>query len=332
MNNWLNLPKQRQVDLFNQLSATTGIQPQAIEKDAWVTLILRMIFSSHIEQYLVFKGGTSLSKVYKLIERFSEDIDIAIDRKYLGFKGDLTKGEIRKLRRKSHEFVSTEMVSILTNQLDSYGIDSNLYEIVVENTKISDQDPETIKINYESVFEEIPYLPQRVLIELGARSLLEPFVKTKIKSIIDEQYTESEFTEQDFFTNTVIPEKTFLEKMILLHEEFQKPVEKIRHERMSRHLYDVGQIIKTEYGQKAIMDIELFNSIIKHRKNFTPVKIVDYERLTIDQLQFLPPDNFYDLYKKDYKEMQENMIYGENLNFDKLIELIKHEHPASNNV
>lgn len=71
MNNWLNLPKQRQVDLFNQLSAMTGIQPQAIEKDAWVTLVLRMVFSSEIEQHLVFKGGTSLSKAFKLIERFS---------------------------------------------------------------------------------------------------------------------------------------------------------------------------------------------------------------------------------------------------------------------
>lgn len=162
MDNWLNLPEQRQVDLFNQLSALTGIQPQAIEKDAWVTLVLRMIFSSKIEQYLVFKGGTSLSKSYKLIERFSEDIDIAINRNYLGFEGDLTKGEIRKLRRKSHDFVSTEMVDTLANQLDEYGINKKLYEIIVENIKISDQDPETIKVNYKSVLEEIPYLPNRV--------------------------------------------------------------------------------------------------------------------------------------------------------------------------
>jgi predicted nucleotidyltransferase component of viral defense system len=97
MKTWLNLPKQRQLDLFDQLSAMTGIMPQAIEKDARVTLILRIIFSSRIEQHLVFKGGTSLSKAYKIIERFSEDIDIAIDRKYLGFEGDLSKGEIRKL-------------------------------------------------------------------------------------------------------------------------------------------------------------------------------------------------------------------------------------------
>lgn len=332
MDNWLDLSKQRQVDLFNQLSAVTGIQPQAIEKDAWVTLVLRMIFTSKIEQYLVFKGGTSLSKPYKLIKRFSEDIDIAIDRRYLGFGWNLTKGEIRKLRRKSHDFVSTEMVDILTNQLDKYLIKKELYELIVENIKISDQDPETIKVNYKSVFEEIPYLPNRVLIEFGARSLLEPYTLKKISSIIDEHYPESIFTENEFFANTVIPEKTFLEKMILLHEEFQKPIEKIRCKRMSRHLYDIGQIIKTEFGQKAIKDVDLFDSIIEHRKKLTAVKTVNYENLTIQKLEIIPPPKYYDLYKKDYMEMQENMVYGESLDFDKLIEIIEHEQRTAHSV
>ncbi len=325
MINWLKLTKQRQIDLFNQLSSQTGIQAQAIEKDAWVTLVLRMIFGSEIEQHLVFKGGTSLSKAYKLIKRFSEDIDIAIDRQYLGFKGNLTKGEIRKLRRKSHDFVSTEMVDILISQLDKYGIDKRLYQVMVENKKISDQDPETIKINYQSVFEELPYLQNRVLIEIGARSLLEPNSKIKIKSIIDEQYPESVFTEKAFSVNTVIPEKTFLEKLMLLHEEFNKPQEKIRHERMSRHLYDIGQIITTEFGQRAVKDTELFNSIIEHRKSLTPVKTVDYDNLSIERLEIIPPNELFYLYRKDYAEMQESMIYGESLTFDKLIAKIEKE-------
>jgi len=328
MKNWLKLTKQQQVDLLNQLSVRTGIQAQAIEKDAWVTLILRMIFNSPIEQYLVFKGGTSLSKAYWLIERFSEDIDIAIDREYLGFKRDLTKTEIRKLRKKSLDFVSNEMLDILARQLNEYRVDSQLYQIIVENTKISDQDPETVKIKYQSVFEELPYLQNRVLLEVGARSLIEPYSKTKINSIIDKHYPESIFTEKEFSVRTVIPEKTFLEKMILLHEEFQKPIEKIRHERMSRHLYDVGQIIKTEFGRRAIRDTELFNSIIEHRKKFTFVKTTDYENLSLEKLKIVPPKDFYKLYKKDYAEMQESMIYGESLPFDKLIEMINKEKPG----
>jgi len=323
MNNWLNLSKKRQTDLFNQLNRLTGIQPQAIEKDAWVTLVLRMIFSSEIKQHLVFKGGTSLSKAHHLIERFSEDIDIAVDRQSLGFADDLTKGEIRKLRRKSHDFVSTEMVDLLTEQLEKYGIDKTLYQIVVENTKISDQDPETIKINYRSVFEELSYLQNRVLIEIGARSLLEPYSKVNIRSNIDENFPESDFSEKAFLANTVIPEKTFLEKLVLLHEEFQKPEEKIRHDRMSRHLYDIGQIINTEFGKNALKDTELFNSIIEHRKKLTPVKTVNYEGLNIEKLNIISPGDLYNLYKKDYTEMQISMIYGASLDFDKLINLIE---------
>ncbi|PIE79088.1 MAG: hypothetical protein CSA15_04590 [Candidatus Delongbacteria bacterium] len=322
MKNWLNLSKQKQIDLFNHLSVRTGILPQAIEKDAWVSLILRMVFSSQLNEYFVFKGGTSLSKAYKLIERFSEDIDLAIDREYLGFKGDLTKGEIRKLRRKSHDFVSGQMVIVLRNQLEKYGVDSNLYQIIVENDKISDQDPETIKISYLSVFEELTYLENRVLIEVGARSLLEPNSKIEIKSIIDEQYPETPFAEKAFFVNTVTPEKTFLEKTILLHEEFQKPKEKIRYERMSRHLYDIGQIIKTEFGDRAVKDTELFTTIIKHRKVFTPIKSVDYDNLNFEMLEIIPPDGLFDMYKKDYEKMQENMIYGNSLTFEDLIKEI----------
>lgn len=92
---------------------------------------------------------------------------------------------------------------------------------------------------------------------------------------------------------------------------------------MSRHLYDIGQTIKTEYGQRAIKDTDLFNEIIKHRQKYTPVKVVDYDNLTMESLMIIPPDDFFSLYLKDYKEMQENMIYGESLDFKELIEIIE---------
>jgi len=278
--NWLNLPKDKQQELFKQLSFKTGIQPQAIEKDAWVTLVLRIVFNSEIAEHLVFKGGTSLSKAYGLIKRFSEDIDIAVNREFLGFTGELTKGQIRKLRRKSHAFVLNEMSNIIVGEFERHNIDKHLFEIEVENTKISDQDPEIIKITYQSVFDELSYIPGRILIEIGARSLIEPAEMKEIKSIIDENYPESTFTETPFLVKTVIPDKTFLEKMILLHEEFTKPKEKIRYHRMSRHLYDIGQIISTDFGKRALKNESLFQEIIKHRAIFTPIKTVDYPKQT----------------------------------------------------
>jgi predicted nucleotidyltransferase component of viral defense system len=326
--NWLNLPKDKQQELFKQLSFKTGIQPQAIEKDAWVTLVLRIIFNSQIAEHLAFKGGTSLSKAYGLIKRFSEDIDIAIDREFLGFSGELTKGQIRKLRRKSHSFVLNEMSNIITNEFRRHNVNNILFKIEVENTKISDQDPEIIKITYQSVFDELSYISRRVLIELGARSLLGPSVGKEIKSIIYENYPESSFTETPFIVKAVLPEKTFLEKMILLHEEFTKPKENIRYHRMSRHLYDIGQIISTEFGERALKDKSLFHEIIKHRAKYTPIKTVDYSKLELNKLKIIPPDEFIGHYEKDYSEMQENMIYGEKINFNTLIDKILSKTPS----
>ena len=321
--NWLNLNENKHRQLFEQLSFKTGIIPQAIEKDAWVTLALRMLFTSEIAEHLKFKGGTSLSKVYGLIQRFSEDIDISISREFLGFPGDLTKGQIRKLRRKSHDFTSKELTKIIESHLIEYGIPKEKFKIIVENEKISDQDPETIQLNYQSVFNEIKYLPQRVLIEIGARSSAEPYEKRIIKSIIDENYPDLEIAESSFEINVIRPEKTFLEKLILLHEEFSKPVEKIRYFRMSRHMYDIAQIIDTEYGKRALKDKALFKKIIKHRAKYTPVKSVDYNNLELKSLVIIPSNEILKLYENDYKQMQENMIYGEQTAFNKVVEKLK---------
>ena len=318
--NWLSLQKDKQQELFKQLSFKTGIQPQAIEKDAWATLIVRILFNSEISEHLIFKGGTSLSKAYDLIQRFSEDIDIAINREFLGFKGELTKGQIRKLRRKSHEFVSNEVPIIIRNELKKYHIDEQLFDIRIENTKISDQDPETIKITYKSALNELPYIQHMVLVEMGARSLLEPVENKEINSIIDKHYSENSFAESSFFVKTVLPEKTFLEKLILLHEEFTKPDEKIRYHRMSRHLYDIGQIVETEYGVRALKNEILFREIISHREKYTPIKTVDYTDLQLSKLKIIPPQKIIKKYEDDYIEMKENMIYGESISFKELID------------
>ncbi len=217
MKNWLTLNRERQLILFANASFKTGLPPSAIEKDAWVTLVLRMLFGSELNQHIVFKGGTSLSKVYGLIERFSEDIDLAIGRDYFGYDGDLTKGELRKLRRRSHEFSLKEMPGILTKQFEEYGIEDDVYVISVPNTEISDQDPEIIFGQYNSLYGEETYLPARVQIELGARSLNEPFEEIPIGSLIDTVFPDTEFSEEAFKVKSILPDKTFLEKLILLH-------------------------------------------------------------------------------------------------------------------
>lgn len=323
---FLQIPDDERRKIYQDVSNKIGVPPQAVEKDVWVTLMLKMIFSSELAPHFIFKGGTSLSKAFDLINRFSEDIDLGIDRRHLGFEGEWSKAQIRKLRRASHTFVSGELIELLKKQLDEYGVDENLYELVVENTQISDQDPETILVNYKSLYEENdnPYLQPKVKIEVSARSLIEPYQKVGIQSWVDDQYSDAPFTDGTFPVSATDPQKTFLEKLILLHEEFQKPTEKVRHFRMSRHFYDIGQILKTEHGILALANQELFESIIAHRKVLTPMKTTDYDTLTLESLEIVPQEAHWDNFKADYREMIGSMIQGESGEFEELLnEILK---------
>ncbi|MDR2917370.1 MAG: nucleotidyl transferase AbiEii/AbiGii toxin family protein, partial [Tannerella sp.] len=122
---------------------------------------------------------------------------------------------------------------------------------------------------------------------------------------------------------TVIPQRTFLEKAFLLHEEFQKPMDKIRVDRMTRHIYDLEKMMDTDFAKEALNDTDLYNAIVEHRRTLTAMKEVDYSTHAPETINFVPPASIIDAWKKDYEIMQEYMIYGKSLPFDKLIERIK---------
>ena len=118
MINWRELTKDEQIAALQNVAGAKHIPPQAVEKDLWVTTILQIVFSLPFADSLVFKGGTSLSKVFGKIERFSEDIDLAIDRTYFGLEGDLTKKQLKKLRKQSSTFVRDTFLGELQESMD----------------------------------------------------------------------------------------------------------------------------------------------------------------------------------------------------------------------
>ncbi|APA00339.1 nucleotidyl transferase AbiEii/AbiGii toxin family protein [Flavobacterium commune] len=323
MNEWLKLSEKRRLEILNQVNNQTGLPTDAIEKDWWVTITLKAIFSSKFAQHLVFKGGTSLSKAYNLIERFSEDIDLSIDRTILGFEGELSKTQIKKLRKASGSFIVGEFKEELSNQLEKLGVNNENYNLIVDDEIDDTSDPYRIELEYNSIVESGEYIPQRVIIELGARALLEPNQPKIVQSIIGQIYPEQAFTIPPFEVIVVVPIKTFLEKIMLLHEEFLKPIENIRHYRMSRHLYDVEKLMDHDYGKEAIKNKELFETLVQHRNKYTPVRGISYDLHTPQTINFIPPAEVMELWKKDYQAMQEYMIYGETLEFEELIERLK---------
>ena len=319
--NWLTLSKERRIEILNQATELTGLPAIAIEKDWWVTLCLNASFSLPCSNQIVFKGGTSLSKGWDLIERFSEDIDLAIDRKFFGFEGDISKTQIRKLRKQSCEFISTEFLKDLTQTLTDWGVVAEC-ELFAQPVNGSDKDPQVIEIHYNSVVDTSEYLPQRVLIEISSRSLMEPTEKREINSILSVNFPKLDFATDAYSIPTVLPQRTFLEKIFLLHEEFSQEPEKIRINRLSRHLYDLVRLMDTEHGIAALQDKELYNIIISHREKFNPLRGLDYGNHTPDKIKIIPPESVIQEYENDYSEMTKFMIYGEVLTFDKLIKRI----------
>jgi len=319
--NWLTLSKERRIEILNQATELTGLPAIAIEKDWWVTLCLNASFSLPCSNQIVFKGGTSLSKGWDLIERFSEDIDLAIDRKFFGFEGDISKTQIRKLRKQSCEFISTEFLKDLTQTLTDGGAVAEC-ELFAQPVNDSDKDPQAIEIHYNSVVDTSEYLPQRVLIEISSRSLMEPTEKREINSILSVNFPKLDFATDAYSIPTVLPQRTFLEKIFLLHEEFSQEPEKIRINRLSRHLYDLVRLMDTEHGIAALQDKELYNIIISHRAKFNPLRGLDYGNHTPDKIKIIPPESVIQEYENDYSEMTKFMIYGEVLTFDKLIKRI----------
>jgi hypothetical protein len=317
---WLQNTPERQRELLGLASSRSGLPAGAIEKDWWVTLALNAIFQTPWAAGLVFKGGTSLSKSWGLIDRFSEDIDLVLDRAILGYPEDLSKTKIKALRRDSCAFISGEFREKLEQQLLDIGIPPDLFSLTVKETTEHDRDPQVLVLNYTSVLDKDPYLREAVLIEIGARSLREPAEQREIGSLIGQTLKNNEVAGAPFSILTVTPPRTFLEKIFLLHEEFSKAEEKVKSERMSRHLYDIERIIRTEYAEQALADKDLYYGIIAHREKFNALRGLDYSGHQPATIRFLPPETLLKYWEDDYRAMRESMFYGESLPFTELID------------
>ena len=265
---FIDIPEDRQREAINTVALQTGLPPSSIEKDWWVTQVLKALHTLPYAEHIAFKGGTSLSKCWNLIARFSEDVDIALSREFLGF---------------------------------------------------TTTDPEVITITYHSLYEASPYIKNTVKIEISGRSMMEPIEKKAINAAIDAHFSKAPFAEKPFEVNAVIPERTFLEKVFLLHEEFRK--NEVRVERMSRHIYDLAMMMDSEnkIADRAIHNEALYKAVLEHRRKFIGLKGFNYDELYPATLCIVPNEDIARLWQDDYKFMCEHMIFGQVPSFEELI-------------
>jgi hypothetical protein len=329
MTGWLKLTDEQRRITLTQAQQRSGIIAKAIEKDWWVTLVLKALFQSAYADHLVFKGGTSLSKGFKLINRFSEDIDLALAAEAFGmqYEENPTPSYISRLRRKGFAFTTTLFVEELNTQLISLGVPASFFTIEFDPAQPNQTppDPQSVYVKYKPLYEPNKYIADQVKIEISVRSLKIPFTTRPIHSLLSEFFPNKAYEEHPFEVNIVEPRKTFLEKAFLLHEEFGKPDKTtIRTERMSRHFYDLAVIMNDKVAKDALDDHALYDGLIIHRERYIRAAWANYTTLIHSSISFLPPEELLEEYKKDYEEMREHMIYGEGVfTFEEVVNKLK---------
>lgn len=322
---WLNNNLTDRLAMLQKSEADhPGINQVAIEKDWWVTVTLKALFQTDCREFLLFKGGTSLSKGFGIIERFSEDIDLAISHSFFGIE-KTSKSQRDKLRKVARKYIHEKLSSQLDAQFKEMGIDGYRIENVthVKNRDgelepiDSDKDPTVILVHYPSIVEEtISYIPPRVKIEISCLSMDEPTELREVNSLVEESF-KGEDTDADCSIKTVVPTRTFLEKMFLLAEEFQKA--KPRSVRMSRHLYDLDKLMDSQYGREALANRSLYDAIVEHRRIYYALKFVEYDMHNPQTINFIVPEQQRNAWMEDYANMRRFFIYGESPEFDTLM-------------
>ncbi|MFG6390870.1 MAG: nucleotidyl transferase AbiEii/AbiGii toxin family protein [Candidatus Amulumruptor sp.] len=326
MSKWIDAVIDELQITASYVARNKDISEGAVEKDWWVTAILKVLFSLSPAKYMFFKGGTSLSKGWNLIDRFSEDIDIALYRDfYLDVLGKecanaSTNNQVKNLRIANRDYILGEFADELIVKLDEVGLGE--CRVVPITTKKDgspidhDSDPVIIEIHYPVKVSSDAYVRPVVKIEISCLSMKEPYEVKRISSLVGEAFSQ---IDDETFADipTITPTRTFLEKAFLLNEEYQR--KNPRTERMSRHLYDLERLMDTPFAEAALSDMELYQEIIAHRQRFYHVGGVTYELNHPSTIKFCQTGDLRDKMRLDYDAMKTSMIYGEKLSFETLI-------------
>ena len=317
MSIWQHYSDDEKLVMLQQTAAARKIIEQAVEKDWWVTAVLTALSKTSWADFLQFKGGTSLSKAWGLINRFSEDIDLAISRSFFGLPDD-TPQQRTAIRRKTFHYIEKILIEELDKILKSNGITGYEIRLVTGNSSAMIT---AIEVKYRSILSTaIDYVLPVVKIEFSAMSLDEPYREREITTLVHSLYPNIDNEIKCSF-KSVLPERTFLEKLFLLHEEYQK--DRPRTARMSRHLYDLEKMMDTSFAEAALQNTDLYKTVINHRKKFNNIQGLDYKTHHPAWIQICPPENLASEWEKDYRQLQESFIYEKSKSFSELTDRLQ---------
>ncbi|HEY1377954.1 MAG TPA: nucleotidyl transferase AbiEii/AbiGii toxin family protein, partial [Gemmataceae bacterium] len=283
---------------------------------------------------LLFKGGTSLSKVFGVIERFSEDVDLSFDRAGLGFGGehDPLKAPTGKRRKRELEGLTETCRRVVGDQLlprlavafgDALGDPS----AAPPRVELADDDPDgqTVLFRYPTATvhtaDEPAYVRPVVRLEIGARSDHWPALDAAVTPYAAAEFPQA-FKAPSCSVHVLAAERTFWEKVTLLHMWHHAPADKPFRDRQSRHYYDVVRLFEHDVGRAAIADIDLLLKVARHKEVFFPAAWARYAKARPGTLRVVPPDARLPELERDYRRMGE-MIFGDPPTFDHLLDVLR---------
>lgn len=315
-NDFFLLTKENQSEILVAASYQLGILPTILEKDLWVCWVLQQLFSLQLP--LVFKGGTSLSKIFGLIQRFSEDIDITLD--YRGFKTlgqpleNYSKSFLKKFSEELKVYVRECVQQIILPHFEQ--ATKNISESI--ELEVS-ENGEQFRIHYPSALvSQNQYLADSVLIEFGGRNSIEPNEMHTVRSYLAEVTKDLLLPEANI--RALSPLRTFWEKVTLIHVECQRGRLGEQTNRLSRHWYDLAMLIKSPIGARALADTKLAQDVIKYKRAFFYASYANYERCLNGQCQLVPSGNELHALEKDFRAMiSAGMFYGTQPIFSEII-------------
>lgn len=331
MDTFARLPAEDRRFACLKVEEALRLQATSVEKDFWVCWTLRELFAlPDIGSALTFKGGTSLSKAWGLIERFSEDIDIVVDKATLGFAGDASPDRAPSNKQRRHrldalmtacrEWVQATLQPALRTAFAQRLGAPDGWSLIVDPDA---DDGQCLLFHYPSAFPagEAVYVRPVVKIELGARSDDWPASSRHVMPYVAEVLPQAA-PNATVEVNALDAERTFWEKAMLLHEETFRPVDKPRRERLARHYYDVWCLITRGVADRAATEADLFRRVAEHRKIFFPITWVNYATLQPGSLRLSPPPHYRDDWQRDYDAMAEPMFYGDRPSFDDILRVV----------
>ena len=329
MDAFLHLQDHARLRICEQTAARLGLNPVAIEKDFWACWTLHELCTlAEWGEHFTLKGGTSLSKAWHHIERFSEDLDIVIDRAFLGFGAEAgperatsktqQKKRLEALKTACQERIRASLMPALRTRLEVV-LPATLRWKIEEDA--GDPDQQTLLFQYPAVVAAGRYVQPVVRLELGARSDTEPCETPQIQAYVCQEFPEVVGVGM-FPVRTVAARRTFWEKALLLHEETFRPQDKPRRERLARHYYDVFCLIVKGVADEALADAGLLDRVLAHRAIFFGWSWVDYHTISPATLRLVPPDDQLAAWRRDYRAMHGEMFFGEPPTFDEVLQVV----------